>query len=111
MVKFTSLQAICTFKCLSSTQIHIPEMFWKSDQNQCIKHKKGDRSNVDSWFLWFNFYFSEIYRIVSQKQITDGTGDMDKPGLGAWDDTSLNYRLMGHDQSMIKSVLLLTHVL
>ena len=24
--------------------------------------------------------FSEIYRIVSQKQITDGGGDMDKPG-------------------------------
>ena len=23
---------------------------------------------------------AEIYRIVSQKQITDGTGDLDKPG-------------------------------
>ena len=27
------------------------------------------------------FIFSEIYRIVSQKQITDGSSDGDKPGV------------------------------
>jgi len=36
-----------------------------------------DSTNVETAF---HQILTEIYRIVSQKQITDGTGDMDKPG-------------------------------
>merc|ERR1711879_512926 len=36
-----------------------------------------DSTNVETAF---HNILTEIYRIVSQKQITDGTGDVDKPG-------------------------------